>query len=87
MTWKVELTKKAEKEFAILPKVIQKRIIGALELLSEYPNRGKKLKGEFTGYYRYRVYDYRILYTLENEKLVVLILRIKNRKDVYRLPP
>lgn len=44
----------------------------------------KKLKGEFEGLYRYRVGNYRIFYKIENDKILVIILDIDDRKDAYK---
>lgn len=44
----------------------------------------KKLKGEFEGLYRYRVGQYRIFYKIENDKILVIMLDIDNRKDAYK---
>jgi len=44
----------------------------------------KKLKGDFEGLYRYRVGKYRIFYKIENDKILVIILDIEDRKDAYR---
>jgi len=44
----------------------------------------KKLKGEFEGLYRYRVGKYRIFYKIENDKILVIVLDIDDRKDAYK---
>ena len=44
----------------------------------------KKLKGEFEGLYRYRVGKYRMFYKIENDKILVIMLDIDDRKDVYK---
>ena len=44
----------------------------------------KKLKGEFEGFYRYRLGDYRLFYTIENEKVLVVIIDIKKRDKAYK---
>ena len=44
----------------------------------------KKLKGEFEGLYRYRVGRYRIFYKVENERILVIMLDIDDRKDAYK---
>ena len=44
----------------------------------------KKLKGEFDGYYRYRIGSYRLFYLIENEKVVVIIVDLKHRKNAYK---
>lgn len=44
----------------------------------------KKLKGEFEGLYRYRVGKNRIFYKIDNDKILVIMLDIDNRKEAYR---
>ncbi|MEA3353943.1 MAG: type II toxin-antitoxin system RelE/ParE family toxin [Campylobacterota bacterium] len=48
-----------------------------------YGNNIKKLKGEFEGYYRYRVGNYRLFYLIENEKVLVAIVDFKHRQNAY----
>lgn len=48
-----------------------------------YPSNSVKLKGE-EGLYRIRSGDYRIIYTVNNKKVTILVLRIANRKEVYK---
>ena len=43
----------------------------------------KKLKGEFEGLYRYRVDRYRLFYKIENDKILVIILDIDDKKNAY----
>jgi mRNA interferase RelE/StbE len=43
----------------------------------------KKLKGEFEGLYRFRIGDNRLFYSIDNEKIIVFILALKQRKDAY----
>ncbi len=43
----------------------------------------KKLKGEFEGYYRYRVGNYSLFYLIENEKVLVVIFNLKHRNNAY----
>ena len=44
----------------------------------------KKLKGEYTNTYRYRIGDYRLFYKIEDEQIIVFILTIEDRKDAYK---
>ena len=44
----------------------------------------KKLKGEFEGLYRYRVGKYRLFYKIENDRVLVIMLDIDDRKDAYK---
>lgn len=83
--YKIEFLKTAEKEFDKLPKEIQKPIANKLESLTinPYPSDVKALKnGE--GRLRVRVGDYRMIYRVENDRLVILIIKVGNRKNVYR---
>lgn len=43
----------------------------------------KKLKGEFEGYYRYRIGDYRLFYLIENEKVIVVVVDLRHRQNAY----
>ncbi|MBC8442447.1 MAG: type II toxin-antitoxin system RelE/ParE family toxin [Deltaproteobacteria bacterium] len=43
----------------------------------------KKLKGDFEGYYRYRVGSYRLFYLIDNEKVIVVIVDLKHRQSAY----
>jgi len=74
----------AEKFVARLPKSLRSRIAVRLQLLGENPRPAGsiKLKGEDA--YRVRVGDYRILYTIHDEQLLVLVVDIGHRGDVYR---
>ncbi len=44
----------------------------------------KKLKGDFEGYYRYRVGSYRLFYLIDNEKVIVVIVDLKHRQTAYK---
>ncbi|MBT3175681.1 MAG: type II toxin-antitoxin system RelE/ParE family toxin [Desulfobacula sp.] len=44
----------------------------------------KKLKGGFEGYYRYRVGSYRLFYLIDNEKIIVVIVDLKHRRNAYK---
>ena len=44
----------------------------------------KKLKGDFEGYYRYRVGSYRLFYLIDNAKIIVVIVELKHRRNAYK---
>ena len=44
----------------------------------------KKLKGEFSGIYRYRVGDFRLFYTIKEDRVMVVVIDVDRRKDAYR---
>lgn len=62
----------------------RERLIVAIDALSTNPAAGGVLKGEFSGLRRLRVGDYRIVYEVNGEDLIVLVIRIGHRKGIYR---
>ncbi len=83
--WEVLLSKQPQKIIRRLPKPMRKRIAEAIDELSkdQHPTNSKQLIG-FPDLYRLRVGDWRIIYTLKNEKLIVLVIRIAPRGDAYK---
>jgi len=52
--------------------------------LAEDPiNRGEPLDYEYKGYYRYRFSDYRIIYQVQATELLILVVKVGHRKEVY----
>jgi mRNA interferase RelE/StbE len=60
------------------------RLISAIESLRADPFQGKKLKGRLKGDYSLRVGDYRIIYTIHKDRLIVYIIDLGHRKEIYR---
>ena len=85
--YRVEFTKSAKKEFDRLSEKIQGKVVEALELLSSNPFsellRIKKLKGA-PSLYRIRLGDYRVVYQVRQNILVILVIKIGHRKEMYR---
>ncbi len=75
----------AVRELKKLPKSVMKRILLETERLSSnpYPHGGRKIEGSDHSY-RVRVGDYRIVYSVYSEVLMVEIIRVRHRKDVYK---
>lgn len=89
MAWKIELSSSAEKSLAKLDPQITRRILVFLRdrvaPLNDPRSIGEALKGSTLGeYWKYRVGDYRIIAHIEDKALQVLVVRIGNRKDVYK---
>ena len=82
----VELTESAAKEFKKLQRPVKGNVLEAFQFLSQNPYselfKIKKLKG-LDSLYRIRIGDYRIVFEIKKQKLVILIIRIGHRKDVY----
>ena len=75
----------ALKDMAALPKKIRQRVADAIEELEENPRPPghKKLKGKWEGSYRIRVGDYRAIYNIEDRILVVTLVGVDHRSNVY----
>ena len=88
MKYRVEVKKSAAKELKKLSKPDQKRISRAIDNLAEnLPNpETTKMKGN-NPFHKIRVGDYRIVYEIQDEILLILVLKISHRKDVYRNLP
>lgn len=83
--YKVEYARSVLKDLKSLPKDVCKKALDAVEkILAKDPQAGKPLTGSYKGLWKFRIGDYRIVYSIEKERLVVLVLRIRHRKDVYR---
>ena len=76
-------TKEAQKDLIRLPKNENKKILKKFNLLKDYPLSGKLLKGDFAGFYSLRAWPYRIIYTIEKSKTIV-IHRVEHRQGVYK---
>lgn len=83
--YEVKIARRAVKSLARLPRREQQRIRAAIDLLADEPRPPGcvALKGEDRAY-RVRIGDYRIVYEVHDDRLVVLVVRVGHRRDVYR---
>lgn len=83
--YKVEFTSAVLRQLLKLPSKISHKMVSAAEDLAvtPYPIGTRKMKGS-ENLWRIRVGDYRIVYKVEGHRLVVLILKIGHRREVYR---
>lgn len=82
--YQVIIPKVVFKEIEILQKNDQKLIIDKIkDLENGYFSRDKSLQGKHKGKYRKRAGNYRIVYTKENDILLITLVRIAHRKEVY----
>lgn len=89
MAWKIELDPAVERELDKLDPQIARRILKflfeRLAVLDDPRSIGEALKGARLGeFWKYRVGDYRIIANIEDGALTILIVRIGNRREVYR---
>ncbi len=84
--YKIVLTKTAEKDYIELSRsnpAIFKRVRAALVDIAKDPCSGKPLKLTLKGKWSYRVGPYRLIYSIERGKLIVYLLTIGHRSEVY----
>ena len=81
--YKIVLKKSVEKQFLKLPKKEVKKIINTIEKLKTNPRPYIVIKLKNTDKYRIRVGNYRIIYSINDNKLIIEIIKIAHRKNVY----
>jgi mRNA interferase RelE/StbE len=87
MVYKIRLTAKANKVYSEADSILKKKITKCLKILRETPKNYpqiKALKGEFAGKYRFRIGDYRVIYTVDDGQSLVIVLLIEHRSQAYR---
>jgi mRNA interferase RelE/StbE len=89
LAYKIKLTKTAEKELSKLDRQSAVRIVKYLrERLSVSDNPkslGKQLSGSMGQFWRFRVGDYRIICDIQDDELVILVICMAHRKEVYKI--
>ena len=85
MTYTIEFSRAAEKQLADIQRGDQKKIAQRIEKLisNPFPSGYEKLKGS-DDLYRVRQGDYRIIYNILEKKLIILIVKIGHRREIYR---
>ena len=84
MTYRVSLSRKAEKNLDKISQPWQGRIIVVLKKLALDPYIGKKLEGKYKNEYSVRVWPYRIIYSIIKRKLIIEVIEIENRGRAYK---
>lgn len=89
MAWQIEFDDAALKELAKLDKPVARRIVAFLRervaVLDDPRSIGEALKGSKLGeFWKYRVGDYRIITNIDDGVMRVLVLKVGNRREVYR---
>lgn len=83
--YNIEIKKSAAKEISKLPKQELKRVVEKIKLLAENPRPDgcKKLSGDEK--YRLRVGNYRVLYRIEDDLLIIYVVKVGHRKEIYKM--
>jgi mRNA interferase RelE/StbE len=85
--WSLDFKESGFKDLSKLDKPIQQKILQYLKtqvIASNNPRLfGKQLSGPLKEFWRYRVGDYRVICSIEDLELIVLVIKVKHRKEVY----
>lgn len=84
MAYKISFTRQSKKDLADLPKSEFKKIEVAIAKLADNPRPSKSKKLTGRDGWRIRVGDYRVIYLIEDNNLVVIVVEIGHRKEVYK---
>jgi mRNA interferase RelE/StbE len=89
MAWRIEVSPAADRELSKLDEQHARRILKFLHerlaKLDDPRSVGKALQGSGIGeFWKYRVGDYRLICRIEDDRVDVLVLRVRHRKEIYR---
>jgi mRNA interferase RelE/StbE len=88
MAWSIEFDPDARRELEKLDKSVSGRILKFLRervaALDDPRSIGERLHGPLRQYWKYRVGDYRLICSLKDDRLVVIVVRIGHRREIYK---
>ena len=88
MSFSVRYDEKALKQLKKMDRIVQRLIVNWIEknlIDTENPRlHGKGLSGDKSGYWRYRVGDYRVIADIRDEEIIIVIVEIGHRREIYR---
>ncbi len=85
MPYSIRFTPRAQRDFSALDKTVQQRLRRQIDRLRETPFPPGVIKlHEVEPFYRIRVGDYRLIYQVEAHQLVIVVVKIGHRREVYR---
>ena len=84
--YKIFYLDSVEEDLKKLDKPVVKRLLAKIEktLAQDPRGLGKPLTGPFSGLWRYRIGDYRVIYKIAQEEILIIVARIGHRKDIYK---
>jgi mRNA interferase RelE/StbE len=84
--WEIQYTKSAWDEINALDNSVKKIIKKVIEdkLMVDPLKYGLPLRRSLSGFFKLRVGDYRIIYKIENKEVIVLVISVGHRRDVYK---
>lgn len=87
MAWRIEIDKSVQRSMKKLDKEVARRIVAKLREISQLEDprsMGKGLVENKSGLWRYRVGDYRIVADIEDDVLLILVVDVAHRSEVYK---
>ncbi len=84
MKYKIIIAEPAIKALGKLPRKFQRQVSEKIDTLADNPRPAGTEKLQGTDFYRVRCDDYRIVFQIKDDVLIVLVVRIGHRKDIYR---
>jgi mRNA interferase RelE/StbE len=88
LAWTVKFSDDAKRNLQKLEKPLQNRIVSflldRLQTTDNPRSTGKALQGKLSGLWRYRVGDFRLLCRIEDNELIILVIEIGHRKEIYK---
>lgn len=81
--FRIETSRQFAKDLRRLEPSVQRRVARTLGLLVVDPYQGKKLTNVEVGQYRIRIGDYRVRYDVEGKQRVIILYRIRHRREIY----
>ena len=85
MTYRVVYTQEAAHRIGKPDSTVKERVRKAIGRLAEHPDLGKRLTGLLSDRWSYRVGSWRILYKVRKSELLILVLTVGHRSDVYKV--
>lgn len=84
MSFSIRIKGSAARELKRIDRADRSRIASQIDRLAEHPYVGSALKGDLRGLRRLRVGQYRVIYEIQEDELMILVVRIAHRREVYR---
>ena len=81
---RIRWERRAIKEVAALEKGERERVVSAVESLRNHPDKGSIMSAEWKGFRRLRVGPYRIIYAYQGADLMISVVRVGHRREVFR---
>lgn len=82
--YSIQFTQEAKKRVEKLDSSVKNIIQKAIDSLVENPYKGKALSHELAGLYSYRTSDYRIIYKIEEGQLIIIVITVGHRREIYK---